>query len=355
MIPCLLAMCLTASPAVQNSQLDPAPKQSNAPAAPPAPARPNEENRPGVDEDGENRAVGGSADETTATPGDGARGVGVVSSAKVLGVKGRADRAAAGTSPVQADGWTAIHVADELPPGTMIRTGLRSSVTLQFGETTTVSVRSASFASVDQFFRSTKQETVRVGLGYGTVRGGSSEGTIKSSVEVDTPVATLAKRGTEGWQIEVESGTGRFVISLAEFGLVEALHRLNAAGGRQASRTVRPGEYVSEATIGQLWIEQEIFDRKVWYYDPNGQTEVEADFAAGEVGGYDSLGPGSGRDVGDLSARHNGDFAVAQYRARASRVPLAGGFDMLGTIDRPEGNFGTAASFKLRRSAHSVP
>ena len=75
------------------------------------------------------------------------------------------------------------------------------------------------------------------------------EGKLRSDVVVDSTVATLAKRGTEGWQMRVEPMTGRFKISLAEYGLVDAVSKLRAAG--RMSRTVRPGEYVTEGAEGQ--------------------------------------------------------------------------------------------------------
>ena len=262
----------------------------------------------------------------------------------VMEVAGVVDRAAPGTSPLVAEGWTAITVNDRLAPGTLIRTGLRSHVNLQFGVTTTVSIRSASFASIDQYYRSATTETVRVGLGYGTVRGGSTEGTIRSDVSVDTPVATLAKRGTEGWEVWSEAATGRFTISLAEYGLVEAVKKLPR--GATQSRSVRPGEYATQANIANMWIEQDIFDRKVWFYDAAALSDGEADFAAANSRGYATLGPGAGREVLDFSGRASGDFGLQQTAGRLPPRAVPPGFAISRPIDRPEGNFGTAAAFK---------
>ena len=101
-------------------------------------------------------------DEATATE---------VASAVVTEVEGSVDWAPAGTSALIDDGWTAVEVGDQLEPGTIIRTGLRSHVNLRFGETTYASIRSATFAAIELFDRTEATETVRISLGYGTVRG----------------------------------------------------------------------------------------------------------------------------------------------------------------------------------------
>ncbi len=264
----------------------------------------------------------------------------------VIDVRGVVEWAAAGVSPIGTDGWTAVRISDKLDPTTQIRTGLRSFVTFQFGETTTMSIRSITFASIAQFYRSAKTENVRIDLGYGTVRGGSSEGEFRSDVIVDSPVATLAKRGTEGWEINVEPGTRRFRISLAEHGLVDARQKL--IGGRAKSRLVRPGEYVTETNIANLWINQDIFNRVVAFYSPGSVTEADAAFDAANNSGYAVLAPGGGSAVFDLSGRVNAEFVLSQIAASG----IGGGplptlaIGRPGVIGRPEGNFGTSRTFK---------
>ena len=236
----------------------------------------------------------------------------VIPSAVVIEVVGTVDRASPGVSPLALQGWTAIGLDDRLPPGTQIRTGLRSHVNLRFGETTTVSVRSATHASIDQFYRSATTENVRIGLAYGTVRGGSTEGRLRSDVVVDSTVATLAKRGTEGWQLWVEPMTGRFRVSLARHGLVEAIQKLGLAGDRRISRTLRPGEYVTADTIANLWIRQAVFDRIVTFYEANFLTEADAEFTTANTRGFGTLAPGGGTSLVDLSERVSAEFILAQ-------------------------------------------
>jgi len=270
-----------------------------------------------------------------------------VPSALAIEVAGKASWAIAGTSPIVADGWTPIAVGDELKPGTLIRTGLRSHVNLQFGETTTVSIRSASYASIDQFFRNATTETVRIGLGYGTVRGGSSEGEIRADVAVTAPVATLAKRGTEGWEIGVEAGTGRFRISLAEHGLVEAIK--SVSGRRIASRRVLPGQYATNVNIANMWISQDIFDRNVAFYEARFVTASDARFFAANTGSYATLDPGGGSTLADLSGRFSRSFVLANRPGSGVRplLPILP-IGLAGPNSRPEGNFGTGGIFKRR-------
>jgi len=269
--------------------------------------------------------------------------------AKVIEVQGSVEWAAAGVSPLVTEGWTAVKLGDELKPSTQIRTGLRSHVNLQFGETTTVSIRSITHASIEQFYRSATTENVKINLGYGTVRGGSSEGTIKSGVIVDSPIATLAKRGTEGWELQSQPGLGRFRIALAEHGLVEAWQKL--AGDTTRSRLVRPGEYATDANIANMWIKQDIFNRVVFFQQPDTVTEADAEFMTENTSGYAVLAPGGGSTVIDLSERVSAEFVLSQTGSPGLTPP-----DMAIGVRpriRPEGNFGTPRTFRAISSARA--
>ncbi len=274
--------------------------------------------------------------------------------ATVIEVEGSVDWALVGVSPLSNDGWTAVKLNDELKPDTQVRTGLRSHVNLKFGETTVVSLRSATFAAIEQCYRSATTENVRVNLGYGTVRGGSSEGTIRSDVIVDSPVATLAKRGTEGWQIEVEPGTGRFRVSLAEYGLVQAIQRLGDQ--RTRSRLVRPGEYATDANIANMWLKQDIFDRNISFYAPEGITEADAEFTLTNITGMGVMAPGGGMALSDYAGRVSADFVMQQIAANfpAATPPPTTAVGTREPVSRPEGNFGTGLTFKAVTAQRTV-
>lgn len=265
--------------------------------------------------------------------------------ATVIEVVGSVEWALPGVDVLASEGWRPVLVSQRLFPGTQVRTGLRSHVNLQFGETTVCSLRSATHASIDDLYRSAEAEVVRIGLGYGAIRGGSSEGTIRADVVIDSTVATLAKRGTEGWEIAVEPGTGRFNISLAQYGLVEAVQKL---GARRVSRSVRPGEYATERNIANMWIRQDIFDRSVQFFDVDSVTAAEAESLADNRRGYGIMAPSADASVIDASGRIDAQWVVSQIDARTptSLRPPNTILIPRGPIARPEGNFGTGDVFR---------
>lgn len=289
------------------------------------------------------------AETSPAEPAEPAEGT--ATPAIVIEVVGKVDWAPAGVSPLVSNGWTPVALADELHPGTLVRTGLRSHVNLQFGETTTISVRSATYASIDQFLKSATTENVRIGLGYGTVRGGSTEGGIQSDVVVDSTVATLAKRGTEGWEMRIEPATGRFRISLAQHGLVDAIQKL--AGGRTQSRTVRQGEYATQTNITNMWINQAIFDRNVKFFQATSMSAADATFALNNTRGFGELGPGGGTTLIDLSSRGRANTLANRNPAAtlATVATLLPALTPTAPLSRPEGNFGTGPILRTRLPA----
>ncbi len=274
--------------------------------------------------------------------------------AVVIEVDGSVHWAPAGTSANRDEGWTAVKVGDGLPAGVLLRTGIRSHVNLRFSELTYMSIRSATYASIEQFRRSATQEDIRIGLGYGTVRGGTIEGTFESNVVVESPPATLAKRGTEGWQMRVEPTSGQFRISLARSGLVEAIAK--RGGKRVASRKVRPGEYATRDNIANLWIDQELFDRNIEFYAAAGLTEAELEFMNVNTDGMGMIAPGAGASLTDFTGRNDPGWVRAVLDARFgqdSTFPMNLSSDsgnppvvVLEPLPRPEGNFGTDKTYK---------
>jgi hypothetical protein len=270
-------------------------------------------------------------------------------SAIVIEVVGTVEFAPSGVSVLADVGWKPVKVDMRLESGMQIRTALRSHVNLKFGETTVCSIRGATHAGIDQLYRSANAEVVRLGLGYGTIRGGSSEGTIRADLSVESTVATLAKRGTEGWQIHVEPSTGRFNISLAQSGLVEAIQRLGDQ--KRVSRTVRPGEYATDRTIANMWVNQDIFDRNVTFYDASGLTASDTASMTADSRGYQVMTPGAGTATVDASGRLDAGWVMDQIEARTPaglRPPATVVIQpTMDAINRPEGNFGTGNSFRV--------
>ncbi len=255
--------------------------------------------------------------------------------AKVVEVHGIVKKAPVGISATAA-GWTPVKLNDTLSSGTQIKTGLRSSVALAFGDDTIVQIRKVSLASIDDYYKTATEKSVLLGLGYGTVRGGSTEATLRTDVVVDSTVATLAKRGTEGWQIEVEPTTGRFQISLARYGLLQATLK---STGQQ--RRVRPHEYVNNRTMNVMWVNQKIFDRAVNFYDDASVTPAESSFAAKNPGGASVVSPDPSQAT-QITKRIDPTFVSAQIANQPAATGRTQIFAPPPSNIRPEGDFGLA-------------
>lgn len=238
--------------------------------------------------------------------------------------------------------WQEAKVGDQLQAGTRIRTRLRSHVVLTFGDDTVVMIDRATLASIDQFHRSADTKHIRLGLGHGAVRAGVAETTLRSDMTIETPTATLSKKGTMDFGIEYEPSTGRYRVYLARQGLVEALDHVS---GR--SRTLMPGQYVTEAMV--RWIETALFDRTVALADVFGMTGAERLFNALSGSGLGVLEPGGGQAAGQFAGSGGGSSSSTGSGGGLGTQPgagLAAGAiisQLTGqrVITRPEGNFGT--------------
>jgi len=139
--------------------------------------------------------------------------------------------------------------------------------------------------------------------------------------------------------MQYEPVTGRFRISLAKEGLVEALNKIT-----NRSRSVSPGQYVTQAMI--RWIETASFDRFVPVVDTFGMTDAEKLFNMVQESGLGVLEPGGGTNIQTLSGRDAGKlFAIlAEQRRDRMRIQTqAQGLIGEGIFNRPEGNFGTGS------------
>ncbi len=225
--------------------------------------------------------------------------------------------------------WREVKVGDRLGGGTQIRTALRSSVLLQFGDSTIVKIDRVTSATVAQFYQTAQEQRVKLDLGYGAVRAGVAEGTLQSDMTIETPVATLTRRGTWNFGIEYEAVTGRFRMFVDEHGLIEALNQLT-----RQRRLVEAGQYVTQAMI--RWIETAKFDRQVRVTDMFGLRGDELVFANLFDTGRAVVNPGGGAGLMTPGA---GGGATAP--GSTPFVPFTPVPPTPGVTDRPEGNFGT--------------
>lgn len=261
-------------------------------------------------------------------------------SALVVQVAGHASYALVGADGKPGE-WREAKVGDTLPPGTQIRTRTRSKLGLRFGDDTAVLIENATKASIDQFARSGDGQQIQLGLGYGAIRAGVGETTVRSDFTIQTPTATLSKRGTWDFRIEYEAVTGRFRASLAEEGLIELFNQRN-----QQSMSVGPGQYLTQAMI--QWFNTNAYDRWIPIIDWVGVDANEEVFHALISSGITVVEPGGGYPIRTLSGRSSDAFMgrIAGLRALQQGGPtippsVIGGGPRI--INRGEGNFGTGS------------
>ncbi len=248
--------------------------------------------------------------------------------AKVERVEGTVRHAPGGTRVTDVGAWKQAKRGDELGAGTQIRTSLRSLALLRFGDDTIVMVKSMTLASIDEFYRTAVTKTTRLGLGYGTVRCGVSEGELRSDFTIDTPVATLSKRGTWDFQAAYyRDGSWRF--SGPVVGLTEALYKLT--GQR---RLLHTGQYVNNLNIGMTWIRQARFDRSFSLHQLSGLTASEKPFMLLQAGGQGVAAP-DGQQITAFTKRAPANALRQRGAVTPPILPRPTFFD------RPEGDFGT--------------
>lgn len=255
--------------------------------------------------------------------------------AKVIDVKGDVHY-----TPLETRDWKPCAVGDEYPPETIIRTGIRSSIKLQVGDEepyTAVVVESASRTIISEASKTQDTKRVRIGVGYGAIRAGVAEGGLKSDFTVDSPVATLSKRGTWNFGMFYERGTDRFEVFLLDRGLVEAINEITGE---------RRGLLPKEAVTGAMrrWLDEAQIRRNVAIPDLLGQGDIEVVFNRLRQDGLGVVDPASGKSVLDLSTSFAQDEFSRSLRGLVTAVPTHVGERRL---TRLEGFFGTGRGDQL--------
>lgn len=252
--------------------------------------------------------------------------------AKVIDVVGDVKYA-----PLGSEEWKPVALNEEYPPRTKIRTGLRSSVKLQIGQEeplTAVLIDSAGKTVIAEAMKTADTKRVRLDLLYGSMRAGVAEGGLKSDFTVDTPVATLSKRGTWNFGMSFERSTDRFEIFLLDHGLVEVLNKFT-----RESRTASPGERVTQAL--RFFLDQAQF-KNVPIADLLGQGDIEVAFNRLQNDGLGVISPGSGRatiiNLSSPAARTSFQQLAQQALITPTGTPPP---VTPGAVVRPEGFFGS--------------
>lgn len=232
-------------------------------------------------------------------------------------------------------------IGDEFSAPTTIQTGQFSSVTLKVGDElpdTLFKIEAGSTVDLSEAAIIDGVKRTRVGLGYGMLRAGVGEGGAKSEVTVDTPNATLSKRGTWNYGIEYERGTGRYRAFVLDSGVASVLHK-----GKGIRREVTVGQSVTDAM--RLWSDESQIRRNVPIPDVLGQEDIQIAFSRRNNSGLGLLQPGEGqRPIFDFTQRTDaGGFSL--FNRRQGSPPIINGPRPIQrdfpAIQRPEGDFGT--------------
>jgi|GEM_PF-966242 len=250
--------------------------------------------------------------------------------AKVIEVAGDVKYA-----PLESQDYKPVKLGDEFPEKTKIITGVHSAVKLQIGDEepyTCLLIEAVGKTVLSEAYKTSDTKKVRVGVGYGRIRAGVAEGGLKSDFTVDSPVATLSKRGTWGFTLFYERDTHFFEIGLTDRGLVEAINKLT-----KQRRTLNPKELITSAM--RAWLDQSGFERNISIPDIFGQGDISIVFNSMKQSGLGVTAPGSGQ-------RPLLNLTNPKARARFAEL-LKRGLPPLGALPsrdpglRAEGFFGT--------------
>jgi len=272
---------------------------------------------------------------------------------RVIKVEGGARYSKVGTKTTDNTGWTQAKVGDLVGGGLQFHVPLRSMMQLVMEPAeppTIVMLEPGTLASIDELFKKEATPTTRLGLAYGAIRAGVAEGTVRGDLEIRSPNATLSKRGTWGFRMWVERGTGRWQMSLADRGLVEAIQ--NQSNQR---RLIFPGQSVNQRM--SYWIQSARFNVPVSVPDVFGVKGGDASFLNNNTTGFNILVTNGGNQNSIYPFGQSGNLKSLQLNAsnlfgqQQSALTSTSGL-LLGqaisnrlnqnnnVTNRPDGNFG---------------
>jgi hypothetical protein len=261
-------------------------------------------------------------------------------------VQGRVFQAPVGVRSTDTAAWTRVAQGDEIPAGQQVRTSLRSSVLLHFGDDTALQVRPLTLASLDELYETSTTRRTKVGLAYGAIRGSVVEKTLRSDMVIEAPTATLSKEGTENFELMVVRGRDAWYATGPTTGLIAIRDGMS---GRVARVSFH--QLVSFLNVMDTAARRTIFQRTVDFFGNNYLTGGEADFNVFFSDGTAVAGPG----LGSCSWDYVPDSSTSGVGGRAALRRQFVLPDVSSLIFRqPESRFGTGprpeAAKTLRRA-----
>ncbi|HKQ50636.1 MAG TPA: hypothetical protein VJZ71_21375 [Phycisphaerae bacterium] len=218
---------------------------------------------------------------------------------EVIGIDRNVRVAPAGTDPKLAAGWQPVKLGDSLRAGQAVHVPIRGKLKLVARPADPPTVLLFDTGSLIQISELSLKDGVavcRMDLGYGQIKAGVAEGSTRSDLEIRSPAATLSKKGTDIFGMEVRPD-GRFNMFLTDQGrgLVQAIQMQSTQMGAMnamRSRLITPGQWITHQMARA--IDNVQFDRNVSINDVYGLKGVDQLFTMLNDRGFGIFLPAGG-------------------------------------------------------------
>jgi hypothetical protein len=157
---------------------------------------------------------------------------------EINAIQGNVRVAPVGTNPMKDEGWKPVKLGESLHAGQTVRVPFRGKlkVTARPANPPTVMLfDSGTLVEISELSLTDGVAKSRIALGYGQVKAGVAESEARSDMEIQSPTATLSKKGTDIFGMKVRPD-GQFSMFLTDRGRGQIPgdpDDVNAAGGHE--------------------------------------------------------------------------------------------------------------------------
>lgn len=222
----------------------------------------------------------------------------------VVEVERNVSIAPTGTDAMRAAGWKKLKVGDRVTAGNQVRVGLRSKVKLSAepAEPPTVVLIENGIVNFSDLAIQNGTGYVRMQMPYGSIKAGVAETETRSDMEIESPQATLSKKGTDIFGFEVQpNGSYRMFLTEQGRGLLQEIRAKSLQFGTRTfgTRYVTPGQWITSQLARA--IDNLRFDRTVNINDVFGLKGPDQLFTLiNNRGGFGQLLPFAGTPINTL-------------------------------------------------------
>jgi len=216
-------------------------------------------------------------------------------------IEGRVHVGPTGIDPklIPNGGWQPLKKGESLHGGQQIKVAFRGKVKLvarPADPPTVLLFDSGTLVQISELSLKNGVAKSRLELGYGQIKAGVAESGTRSDMQIQSPSATLSKRGTDIFAFEVRPD-GRFKMFLTEQGrgLVQAIQTQSTQFGAMnamRSRFLTPGQWITQRMARA--IDNVQFDRNVSVNDLYGLQGMDQLFTMLNDHGFGFLLPAGG-------------------------------------------------------------